>query len=648
MNQRPLVASAPSHRANRETTVLKQLLPVILLISVLLVSPPARADAQGGFVVTCGYSHTLSDDPIVFPGQPGASHAHDFFGNTSANANSTYDSMVAAPTTCALFDDTAGYWIPTPSLDGVPFHAHGRLGDMRVYYQAAGAQTMDPIPAGLQVIGGDKAANSPPPLGELRWSCGANNPGPKTPVRTHPYDCTPYAAQYLFVDGVVAVVTLPRCWDGAGLEPADLAYPVGGSAADCPSRFSHVLPQVSERIHLGIMDPCAGTIPCGPDDPDTNVRFTFSSGPYYTLHADFWNTWQQSSLDSLVAGCLNAHVHCGFLRSQYTLKVAESGTASGTVTSDPPGIDCGAVCSAPFDAGTAVALTVTPGPDAAFGGWGGACSGTGGCSVTMDRVRSVTATFLATVPAFDLAVTRDGTGTGTVTSSPAGIDCGTVCSASFAPGTAVGLTAAADAGSRFAGWGGACSGTASTCIVAMTAPQSVTATFEATALLTVSRTGPGRGTITSSPPGIRCGQACSGSFDQGTVVVLSATPWASSRFSGWSGACLGASPTCTITLDGPSTVGAAFDRERETLRVSRDGRGTVTSRPPGIRCPGECSHAFDRGKAVRLSAHAAPGWRFVRWKGACRGRGYCDVHMTAPRLVRAVFARLGSRVQLLA
>jgi hypothetical protein len=622
--------------------VLRRVVPIISLVSVLLVAPPARAEAEGGFVVTCSYSHTLPDDPIAFPGQPGASHAHDFFGNTSANADSTYDTMVAAPTTCALFDDTAGYWIPTPSLNGVTFHPHGRLGDMRIYYQAAGAQMMDPIPAGLQVIGGDKAATSPPPLAELRWSCGANNPGPKTPVRTHPYDCTPYAALYPFVDGVVAVVTLPRCWDGAGLGPADLSYPVGDTDADCPPGFSHLLPEISERIHLGIMDPCAGATPCGPDDPDTGVRLTFSSGPYYTLHADFWNTWQQSRLDSLVATCLNAHVHCGFLRSQYTLTVAESGTATGTITSDPPGIDCGGMCSAGFDAGTTVTLTVIPGPGAAFGGWGGACSGTGGCSVTMDRARSATATFVATVPAFDLAVTAGGTGTGTITSSPAGIDCGAVCSAGFAPGTAVTLTATADPGSRFAGWSGDCTGTSPTCTLPMTAPRSVTATFNATALLTVSRTGDGKGVVVSSPPGIRCGRSCSASFDQGTVVVLSATPWASSRFGGWSGACSGTSPTCTIVLPGPASVGAQFGKAKETLTVSRQGRGSVTSRPSGIRCPGACRHAFDRDQTVRLLAHPRSGWRFVRWKGACRGQGACELQLMAPRMVRVLFARIGT------
>jgi hypothetical protein len=77
-----------------------------------------------------------------------------------------------------------------------------------------------------------------------------------------------------------------------------------------------------------------------------------------------------------------------------------------------------------------------------------------------------------------LTVAKSGAGSGTVTSSPAGINCGGDCSESYASGTGVTLTAAAAAGSTFAGWSGACSGTGS-CAVTMSAARSVTATFNA-------------------------------------------------------------------------------------------------------------------------------------------------------------------------
>src|SRR5690349_4217335 len=75
-----------------------------------------------------------------------------------------------------------------------------------------------------------------------------------------------------------------------------------------------------------------------------------------------------------------------------------------------------------------------------------------------------------------LNVQMAGTGTGTVNSSPAGISCGSACTAAFDSGTEVTLTAAPAQGSTFAGWTGACSGT-STCKVTLTSNQSVTATF---------------------------------------------------------------------------------------------------------------------------------------------------------------------------
>lgn len=78
---------------------------------------------------------------------------------------------------------------------------------------------------------------------------------------------------------------------------------------------------------------------------------------------------------------------------------------------------------------------------------------------------------------FQLNVSKDGTGTGTVTSEPAGINCGADCSETFAVSSVVTLTATADGPSTFTGWSGAgCTGTG-TCVVTMDAAKAVTATF---------------------------------------------------------------------------------------------------------------------------------------------------------------------------
>ena len=141
------------------------------------------------------------------------------------------------------------------------------------------------------------------------------------------------------------------------------------------------------------------------------------------------------------------------------------------------------------------------------------------------------------------------TGTGTVTSSPAGINCPTACTASFAAGTSVTLTATAGSGSQFAGYSGACSG--ASCQLVLSSNQSVSATFTTGGQLTVTVVG--QGTVTSSPAGINCPATCAAAFANGAVVSLTATPASGNNFSGFSGACTGAS--CQLTLS--STAGAS-------------------------------------------------------------------------------------------
>jgi hypothetical protein len=164
------------------------------------------------------------------------------------------------------------------------------------------------------------------------------------------------------------------------------------------------------------------------------------------------------------------------------LSVSDSGTGTGTVTSSPAGINCGTDCLQSFAAGTQVTLTATPANDSTFTGWGGACSGTGTCTVTMSQAQNVTAGFSSLAPppaSYPLTVDDRGTGLGTVTSKPAGISCGADCVQNFASGSSVTLTASPAAGSAFAGWGGACSGRG-TCTVKMSAARTVSAQFEPT------------------------------------------------------------------------------------------------------------------------------------------------------------------------
>jgi uncharacterized repeat protein (TIGR02543 family) len=163
-----------------------------------------------------------------------------------------------------------------------------------------------------------------------------------------------------------------------------------------------------------------------------------------------------------------------FAANTYALTVSRAGNGSGSVSSNPVGIACGADCVESYSHGTAVTLTATPSLGSTFAGWSGACTGTGTCNVAMDGAKSVTATFAANT--YALTVSLAGNGSGSVSSSPAGIACGADCAESYSHGTVVTLTAEPAPGSTFAGWAGACGGTG-VCTVTMDGEKSLTATF---------------------------------------------------------------------------------------------------------------------------------------------------------------------------
>ena len=323
------------------------------------------------------------------------------------------------------------------------------------------------------------------------------------------------------------------------------------------------------------------------------------------------------------------------------LIVRLEGTGSGVVSSTPAGIACGSDCAESFSHGTVVTLTAAPAAGSTFAGWTGACTGTGACTVTMDGAKTVTATFAANT--YALTVTLAGNGSGSVSSTPAGIACGSDCAESFSQGTVVTLTAAPASGSTFAGWTGACTGTGA-CTVTMDGAKTVTATFAAiTYALTVTLSGTGSGSVSSTPAGIACGADCAESFSQGTVVTLTATPGTGSTFTGWTGACAGTG-TCTVTMNGARSVTATFAANTYALSVTRagNGSGTVSSTPAGIACGADCAESFSHGTVVTLAATPGTGSTFNGWTGACTGTGACTVTMDGAKSVTATFTRVPS------
>jgi len=247
-----------------------------------------------------------------------------------------------------------------------------------------------------------------------------------------------------------------------------------------------------------------------------------------------------------------------------TLDIMLAGSGAGNVSS--MGIDCGqggVDCMETYNIiGTVVNLSATPDTDSFFSGWSGGEGCEGGdpnLSVTMDTSKTCTATFTQD-PAITLIKT--GSGDGTVTSAPPGINCGPGCTmdaAEFMELSMVTLTAAPDASSFFSGWSGGegCTGSDPNLILTMDTSRNCTATFTQDPAVVVIKEGDGNGTVISNPQGIDCGSACTAEFTELSMVTLTAYPDAVSSFTGFSG-----NPDCAdgmLTMDTSKTCIATFD-----------------------------------------------------------------------------------------
>ena len=347
------------------------------------------------------------------------------------------------------------------------------------------------------------------------------------------------------------------------------------------------------------------------------------------------------------------NVKATFVHEPVPLTINKEGTGSGTVTSSPGGINCGATCGASYEFEAEVTLTAVSDPGTAPVLWTGCDSEPSAtqCKVKMSAARNVTATF-SPVGVAALAVEKKGTGSGTVTSSPAGIDCGATCSAQYEVGKLVKLTAVPGAGTKAATWSGCDAVAAGVCEVTASASKTVTATFEAeTRPLKVKTEGTGSGTVSSLPGGINCGPTCEASFAAGTLVKLTGAPAVGSKAATWSGCDAVTSGVCEVTMGAAKEVVATFELEpappgpKQLTVLEEEGAaaGTVTSAPAGISCHGgggSCSTSFAEGTVVILTGVADPNSEPVVWSGCDSqpGAGECKVTMSTAKTVTATFA----------
>ena len=254
------------------------------------------AHAAPGWITSCAYSHSNNDDMIVFPEQPGLAHLHDYAGAKTANAFSTPNSLEAGGTTCAMPSDTSAYWLPRLFKNGVPLtpRAQGTKNALFYYRKQGASGTFHIIPRGLKMIVGNANATSPADNADLAarriiFKCG---PGSTTDLPAPPAQCG---------SGVMVVsLKFPNCWDGKNLDSPDhkshMKYP------PCTASHPIPIPRIESFWRYQV-----GTAPIG------TVTFASEGGqaPYYTVHQDFENAWNEGALQSLMNKCINGGVNCG-------------------------------------------------------------------------------------------------------------------------------------------------------------------------------------------------------------------------------------------------------------------------------------------------------------------------------------------------
>jgi hypothetical protein len=263
------------------------------------------ASPEAVFVTRCNYSHRNMDDPIVFLGQQGAAHSHDFFANRSTYYDSTYESLRAytgttratkSGTTCVNPDDKSAYWIPTVSWTDNSGTRTLKASTAHFYYRSGGKPPEDvqSPPAELKVI----------PNTHVNWRCAQDTAVTPSP----PTRCS---------SGTLVVsIRFPDCVaeDEIGqpltdTDPNDprfpndhrshMAYAVNQPDGTklCPSTHPTPIATLTMEVKFNI-GTTSGTVTLSSDH---------GAPPGSTMHADFFNAWEQDKLTALVESCINAH-----------------------------------------------------------------------------------------------------------------------------------------------------------------------------------------------------------------------------------------------------------------------------------------------------------------------------------------------------
>ncbi|HEV2593857.1 MAG TPA: DUF1996 domain-containing protein [Sphingomicrobium sp.] len=311
---------------------------------------PVMADPVGAFRFECLSGQLAKDDPIVYPGQPGKSHLHQFFGNMLTNASSTYQSLrTSGGSTCTgnanSTDPTpqrSAYWMPA-MLDGAGNAV--KPNRMLTYYKQLPNNNPEcgaapdsthigycvAMPNGLRMITGynmDSGKGGPADTTSadqwtMHFDCwlptGAVTPAEPTLAAVVATGTCP-AGSLLRV-----LIDFPQCWDGKNLDSPDhrahMSDEVGAALPDgsraCPSDHPYNIPSITiQAFFTTDANFVAGKWHLSSDDMLPGA----AAGT--TLHGDYWEAWSPTIKNQWQVGCIDAHLSCnnGQLGNGQTIK----------------------------------------------------------------------------------------------------------------------------------------------------------------------------------------------------------------------------------------------------------------------------------------------------------------------------------------
>lgn len=291
--------------------------------------PAASGDILGAFRFECGPGQVIADDPVVYPGKPGRSHVHQFYGNVLTNANSTYASQRASGmSTCGSQMNRSGYWIPA-MISG---NRVLRPDVVVIYYkrEPKSSQYCDPqsanyrgicvsIPNGLRFIFGYDMISSTVTTGGITFTC-LDDSNPSRPVRAgtaQSSDMVTAVKGCQVGDLLNMNIDAPLCWDGVNLDTPNHRSHTRNTEANgkCPSTHPYYMTHFTLKSFYRVD---ANLNTSGTWAPGQNTWYLSSDimfgmtprRPGTTFHADYFEAWNNRVKKAWTDNCIDKFYSC--------------------------------------------------------------------------------------------------------------------------------------------------------------------------------------------------------------------------------------------------------------------------------------------------------------------------------------------------